>query len=555
MKKYFKINKNLSVEKFTYLFEIEKQKNKKIKLAIKFDKKNKIVGVISLGDIRRLIFKRKNKDNIFDHLNKKPYILNLTINHKEIHSYESSLKKIINEKIENVLIIKNNKLINILSYDEIQNDLDYSTICVVGLGHIGLPLALHILKKKEFLIGYDKNDAHIKSISNNNVNFYEKGLNTLLNYNLNQKKIYLSSKLKKINSNIYIVCLGSEFENNKVNNQNINNILISIGKKIYKNNLILLRGTTQVGYTYKIAKKILEKYSNLKCGKDFFLGHIPERIVEGNALIELEKLPQIISGVTPECLSHVMNFTKRFFSKVVETDTTEESEIIKLTSNAYRDLNFAFANEISRIANSYNLSGFNLIRKANLGYPRNNIDKPSLGVGGYCLPKDVFLFKNSLDKNKGYNLSISREINQKTVKRISTKIINIFKKNLSIKDKILIMGATFKGLPENIDMRNSPSLELSNILKRNKINYKLFDVMSNQILKKNNSKNLKFVKENEIKKFKFLVIANNNPKYGDIFLNQFSDKKKNKFNRIIFDCWDMLDKSVCESAGFKYFNI
>ena len=175
---------------------------------------------------------------------------------------------------------------------------------------------MHILKKKEFLIGYDKNDEHIKNISNNSVNFYEKGLNTLLNYNLSQKRIYLSSKFKKINSNIYIVCLGSDFENNKVNNKNINNILISIGKKIYKNNLVLLRGTTQVGYTFKIAKKILEKYSNLKCGKDFFLGHIPERIVEGNALIELEKLPQIISGVTSECLNHVMNFTKRFFQKL-----------------------------------------------------------------------------------------------------------------------------------------------------------------------------------------------------------------------------------------------
>ena len=91
-----------------------------------------------------------------------------------------------------------------------------------------------IFLKKEFLIGYDKNDEHIKNISNNSVNFYEKGLNTLLNYNLSQKRIYLSSKFKKINSNIYIVCLGSDFENNKVNNKNINNILISIGKKFIK---------------------------------------------------------------------------------------------------------------------------------------------------------------------------------------------------------------------------------------------------------------------------------------------------------------------------------
>ena len=81
---------------------------------------------------------------------------------------------------------------------------------------------------------------------------------------------------------------------------------------------------------------------------------------------------------------------QKIFSKVVETDSTEGSEIIKLTSNAYRDLNFAFANEISRIANSYNLSGLILLEKPT-GYPRNNIDKPSLGVGGFCLPKMFFL--------------------------------------------------------------------------------------------------------------------------------------------------------------------
>ena len=110
-------------------------------------------------------------------------------------------------------------------------------------------------------------------------------------------------------------------------------------------------------------------------------------------------------------------------------------------------------------------------------------------------------------------------------------------------------------MPENIDLRNSPSIYLSKYLFKNKINSNFFDVMSNQIIKNKLHVKEKFISENQILKYKLIVVSNNNFKYRDIFLNQISKKNLNKEKRIIFDCWNMLDKNVCESSGFEYHNI
>ena len=262
-----------------------------------------------------------------------------------------------------------------------------------------------------------------------------------------------------------------------------------------------------------------------------FLGHMPERIVEGNAINELENLPQIISGSTENCLNRSLNFCKYFFQKVINTVSCEESEIIKLSSNAYRDLNFAFANEISRIANLFNLSGHDLINKANLGYERNSIAKPGLGVGGFCLPKDVFLFnKMSEKKVKGYQFLISRAINDNSLERISNKII--FLLNLKKSGKVLILGGAFKGVPETIDIRNSSSINLSNKLSKKGIKNFIYDVKGKEIVKVNNyKKNFKF-NINKISNFDFIILSNNNPKYRDIFLKKSPRKKTKQIKKI-----------------------
>ena len=178
--------------------------------------------------------------------------------------------------------------------------------------------------------------------------------------------------------------------------------LSNISKILKSGDLVIIRGTVQVGFTSKVAKKIIEKTSRLKVGKNIFLGFMPERLIEGDSLNELNKLPQIISGVTYNCVSKVKKFADIYFDRVIEAKSTEEAEIIKLSSNSFRDLNFAFSNEISRICEYYDLSSNELIEKANFGYSRNYISLPSLGVGGFCLPKDPYIFSKLLNKKLGY---------------------------------------------------------------------------------------------------------------------------------------------------------
>lgn len=554
---FLNIRKNIKVKTLIEKLEHSK-KNHNYSIAVKFHKRSKKVeGVLSLGDLRRLIYRNKHNDLIYKYLNRDPYYLPNIQKQTNIKMYEKKLRYMIEKDCSDIFIYDEKKnLIDIKSNFDLNQENNLSSICVVGLGHIGLPLLTHLLKKKDFITGYDKNLSSISKIKSQNLNFFEKGLNSLIKYNLNNKKIRLSDKFSEINASVYIVCIGSDLINNKVNNKNLVSILKKVAKKIYKNNLILIRGTVQVGFTKLIAKNVLERISGLKCGRDFFIGYIPERIVEGNAISELENLPQLVSGVTKSCLIKSIKFCNHFFSKVIETSSTEEAEIIKLSSNSFRDLNFAFANEIARIANIYNLSGHKLIKKANLGYERNSIAKPSLGVGGFCLPKDIFLFNKMVNKKlDGYELTISRKINEYSLKRISSKIIKLHKENFSKESKILILGATFKGLPETIDIRNSPSIILSKELAKSGIKNYIFDFRGKEIAKNNKLiKNLIFNLK-LIKNYDFIILSNNNPAYSDLIIDQLSKKKIGKQKKIIFDSWDLVDEEVCRSSGYDYYTL
>lgn len=555
---YINIPKVCTVKKLIDLFDHHLKKDNFSNLAISLGKNKKINGIISLGDLRRILIKNGMNDNIHKYLNKKPFIINeKNLNNKLNTLINNAEKK--NKKINQVIILNNKKdIIAIENLDTIRNNSKYKEITVVGLGHIGLPLAIHLLKNFTHINGYDKNSKKIDKIKNLDLDFYEKNLKTSLQKNIANKKFNLEKKLENINSQIYIICIGSDIKNNKISNKNLISIIKKISKKIKLGDLIILRGTVQVGVCRNLVVPLLEKNSNLKCGIDFNFSYLPERIVEGDALYELENMAQIVSGFSKKCKDKVMEFCSKSFKSLVELDNMEEGEIIKLASNSYRDLSFAFANEISRISSYYNLSGNSLIKKANLGYPRNSIAKPSMGVGGFCLTKDPYLFSKLFkSKKKGYILSKnSRYINVNSIVHIFNQIKKFIDKNINVKNpRIVILGTTFKGYPETIDTRSSPSIEIAKKFILNKCYIKLYDSMYHELkkikfeLSDKLTNNEKFINKSDI-----VILANNHELYPKM-IDKNLKKNSSNHRKLVFDCWSLLDKQIVKNLNWDYKNI
>ncbi len=557
---FITIPENCSAKKLALLFDSKINDLNFSKIAIKFNK-NKIKGIITLGDLRRILAKQGRDILVDNYLNKNPILIDEKKLNNQIHSFlEKKIQSRYLKKIDQLIILNNKKeIVDIIDVEEINKNSFYKEISILGLGHIGLPLATHLLKRFTHINGVDIDIKKIKDIKNNKLYFYEKNFEKTLKENIKNKRLLLTSDLKKIRSQIYIICLGTEFKNNKlISNEKLIKVLKDLASIIKKNDLIILRGTVQVGTSRNIAVKILEKYSKLKCGKQFYFSFLPERIIEGNALYELENVPQLVSGYSKKCKEQALEFCSKAFNTIIELENIEEGEIIKLASNAYRDLSFAFSNEISRISSYYSLSGSKLIEKANFGYPRNSIAKPSLGVGGYCLPKDPYLFSKLLGiKKKGYSLAKnSRRINENSVNEVFWKIKKFHKLRIKKKrPKVLILGITFKGTPETIDIRNSPSVELAKKLIKNKYYVKFFDVMYKELIKTN----FKFSKiltnnKNLINKVDIIIVANLHNDYQKLIQENLK-KNQTKDDKLIFDCWNILDNQIIHDLNWKYKNI
>jgi len=553
-KKFFEITQNLSLGKFITEFEDSILK-KKISLAIKLNKKKQIIGVITRGDLRRIIYKNRNfKEKIDKYLNYKPIL----IKDSELDNnlFFKLVKKSKAKKFDDVFVVdKKKKFLQIIKYKDLIKNYKFKKTCIIGMGHIGIPLAIHVLKKFNYAVGYDNDKKKIEDLKKYKLNFHEKNLDLIFAKKVKNKNLDLVYNINKINSEVYIVCIGSSFDANKVSNVNLKKIAEDLSKILKKGDLIILRGTVSVGVSRQVFLKSILKFSNLKNGVDFYFAYMPERLVEGNALEELENIPCLIAGSSEKCLEVAYDYSKELFKNVLKLDSLEEGEIVKLTTNSYRALNFTFSNEISRIANLHGLSGSNLIEKANFGYNRNSIAKPSLGIGGFCLPKDPILFSDNLQKKSNYKLGrISNDINKSVTTFFANKFIKILQNKKQIK-KVLIMGISFKGLPETIDIRNSTSIEIVKKMNKRNIEFYGYDPLGSKLKKIVKIKNFKILdKKINVNIFDMIIIVNDHPNFYQIIESQLKENKSNK-KKYIFDTWNKLNVNHIINLNWEYLKI
>lgn len=417
-------------------------------------------------------------------------------------------------------------------------------IGVLGLGYVGLTLSITLAKSKFNVVGIENNKKILKKLKKGNAHFYEENIDIDFQRVLKKKKIILSEKISDLkNCDVIFITLGTPIdENKKVLLQNLFTTSKKLSKVIKKNCVVGLRSTVRL-FTSKKIFNILNKY------RPVHLAMCPERTIEGSALKEIYRLPQIIGSPSKQALQILSFIFRKISSKIIRFPTYEEAELLKLIDNSYRDVRFGFANELSRISEYYGIDVLNVIKNIKVKYPRTNVALPGI-VGGPCLTKDSYILKDSVRKK--INLPII-ESARKTNSNFPLEIIEMIRKKMPFIESILICGLAFKGQPQTDDIRGSMSYPIiGHINLKFKIKPDLFD---NLVSKKDISKKLKtnkfFKNHKDIKKrYDLILILNNNPFWKKVGKKNF--KKILSKKGIIYDFWSSFNQN--EFKEKKYFS-
>lgn len=526
-------------------------------LAIILDKKNRLKGVLTDGDLRRAYSRNvpfcRPVEEIME---KNPIVIPATTATDQIALEVLKLLRQSQKRgvywIRHIpLVGKKMELIDVLdSFLLIQNHVKSGkNVAVLGMGYVGLSVGVSLANRGHLVTGVDIRKDLLTSLSKGRSTLLEPGLQDMLQVALSQKHIRFDFSIQDNSHDVYIVAVGTPISRSCIPQLHfLKKAVDSIGHFLKRGDLVVLRSTVPVGTTRTKVVPWLEEKSGLTAGKHFHVAFAPERTAEGSAIHELRMLPQVVGGLSAACTRMAAQFWSTLTPFVIQASSLEASELVKLANNTFRDLSFAFANEVALIAEHHNDDAFDLIRAANEGYPRNPIPLPSPGVGGYCLSKDpyIFGFRSHNQKYKPTLGRTSRIVNNKAMLyayKVLQKYSLRIKKSIK-KMKILLVGIAFKGIPETNDLRGSVALKLAQKLtsKKNKI-WAWDAVVSSQDLKKNGLQPQNDLNQ-AILKADAVLILNNHPKNIES-----SSWIKPARRRLVFDGWHQLDAAEMEKIN------
>ena len=339
-------------------------------------------------------------------------------------------------------------------------------VSVIGLGYIGLPTAALISSKGIKVIGVDKNKEIVKSIKEGKANAQEPGLQKIVQNSLEKKSLTVVSN--PLAADVFMIAVPTPFgENNKPDLSYVKSAVKSIALVLKKGNIVILESTCPVGTTEKIIEWMREervdisfpKYGNYGNQADIAIAYCPERVIPGNVLNELVENDRLIGGVTSVCSNRALKVYKFFVeAKCLLTDC-RTAELAKLVENSFRDVNIAFANELSLVADKLQINVWELIKLAN-HHPRVNILQPGPGVGGHCIAVDPWFIIDSAPEESKL-IHAARQVNDFKPNFVLEKINLAISKIEKNKDKIKIacLGLSFK--PDINDLRESPALSIT----------------------------------------------------------------------------------------------
>ena len=354
----------------------------------------------------------------------------------------------------------------------------FKHICVIGLGYIGLPTAATFAAHGVKVTGVDVNPHAVDLINQGKVHIVEPDLDALVRDVVAQQK--LSAQLSPVAADAYIVAVPTPFKDkHEPDLKYIESAAKVLAPHLVKGNLVILESTSPVGATEQMAAWLSEARPDLtfpqQAGEqaDILIAHCPERVLPGKVLQELISNDRIVGGMTPRCSQAAIDLYKVFVKGDCIETNARTAEMCKLTENSFRDVNIAFANELSIICDKLDINVWELIKLANR-HPRVNILQPGPGVGGHCIAVDPW-FIVSKTPEQARLIRTAREVNDSkpewVIDQVKIKIAEFLQANpeKTIKDvTVACYGLAFK--PDIDDLRESPALEITKLLAEQGLN-------------------------------------------------------------------------------------
>lgn len=352
--------------------------------------------------------------------------------------------------------------------------MNYETISVIGLGYIGLPTAAVFASRRKKVIGVDVNQHAVDTINRGEIHIVEPKLDMIVHAAVHEG--YLKAVTQPEPADAFLMAVPTPFIHDPEDNSHkadlkyIEAASKALAPVLQKGNLVVLESTSPVGATEQMAAWLAEARPDLTFPQthgedsDIRIAHCPERVLPGHVIRELVENDRVIGGITPKCSQAACEVYKTFVQGECVVTNARTAEMAKLTENSFRDVNIAFANELSTICHKLDINVWELITLANR-HPRVNILQPGAGVGGHCIAVDPWFIVDSCPEEARL-IRTAREVNDRkphwVLEQIKAQLEAFHQANpaYSRKDiKVACLGIAFK--PDIDDLRESPALGIA----------------------------------------------------------------------------------------------
>lgn len=340
--------------------------------------------------------------------------------------------------------------------------MEKKRVCVVGLGYVGLPTAALLASAGYEVAGADVNERVVETINRGSIHIVEPDLDAFVRAAVASRRLRAYSTPQP--AEVYMLCMPTPFrEGGDVPQPNMDFVMAaakSVAPLVKAGDLVILESTSPVGTTQKMSALLVEHGVDLS---RVHVAYCPERVLPGRIMVELLENDRVVGGLTPEATKAVKEFYTSFVrGEVLESDA-KTAEMCKLAENSFRDVNVAFANELSLLCDKAGINVWRLIELANQ-HPRVNIMQPGAGVGGHCIAVDPwFIVAN--DPENSRLIRMAREVNNHKTHWVVTRVraeVARLEGELGKKPRVGCYGLAFK--PDVDDLRESPAVEIAQSL-------------------------------------------------------------------------------------------